>query len=99
MNIRINYKEYKLPESMTAKDIQALVGFLSTLQEVEFVFSKIDGVYHKFPYLGEYANVQMVAETDTLHASRAQAEEARDEYDIAVKAKADAEELMAHPED
>jgi len=99
MNIRINHKEYKLPESITAKDMAALVGFLSTLQEVEFVFSKLDGVYRKFQYVGEYASVQMVAETDTLHASRALAEEARDEYDIAAKAKADAEELMAHPED
>ena len=99
MSIRINHREYKLPESMTAKDIQALAGFLSTLQEVEHVFSKLDGVYHKFQYTAEYASVQMVAETDTLYASRTLAEEARDEYDIAAKAKADAEELMAHPED
>jgi len=99
MNIRINHREYKLPESMTAKDIQALAGFLSTLQEVEHVFSKLDGVYHKFQYVGEYASVQMVVESDTQYASRALAEAARDEYDIATKAKAAAEELMAHPED
>ena len=99
MNIRINHREYKLPESITAKDMAALVGFLSTLQEVDYVLAKTDGVYHKFQYVGEYASVQMVAETDTQYASRALAEEARDEYDIAAKAKADAEELMAHPED
>jgi hypothetical protein len=99
MNIRINYKEYKLPESMTAKDIQALVGFLSTLQEVESVFSKVDGVYHKFHYVGEFANVQMVAETEMPYASRALAEAARDEYDENVKAKQAAETLMADPED
>jgi hypothetical protein len=99
MNIRINHREYKLPESITAKDMAALVGFLSTLREVESVFSKLDGVYQRFQYVGEYASVQMVSETETLYASRTLAEEARDEYDIAAKAKADAEELMAHPED
>ena len=99
MNIRINQREYKLPESMTAKDIQALAGFLSTLQEVEFVFSKLDGVYRKFQYVGEYASVQMVSETEMLYASRALAEAARDEYDENVKAKAAAEALMADPED
>jgi len=99
MNIRINHREYKLPESMTAKDIQALVGFLSTLQEVDYAYTKIEGAYRKFHYAGEYASVQMVSETEMLYASRALAEAARDEYDENVKAKAAAEEFMAHPED
>lgn len=99
MNIRINHREYKLPESITAKDMAALVGFLSTLQEVDYVLTKADGVYRKFQYVGEYASVQMVAETDTQYASRALAEAARDEYDENVKAKAAAEALMADPED
>jgi len=99
MNIRINYHEFKLPESMAAKDIQALVGFLSTLQEVDYVYTNIEGAYQKFNYVGEFARVHLVADTESRYASRALAEAARDEYDIAVKAKADAEELMAHPED
>ena len=99
MNIRINNREYKLPESMTTKDIQALVGFLSTLQEVDYVYTKIEGAYRKFHYVGEFANVQMVAETEMRYASRALAEAARDEYDIAAEAKAAAEALMANPED
>lgn len=99
MNIRINHREYKLPESMTAKDIQAIIGFLSTLQEVDYVYTKIEGAYRTFHYVGDFASVQMVAETETRYASRALAEAARDEHDEEVKAKAAAEELMADPED
>jgi len=99
MNIRINNREYKLPESMTTKDIQALVGFLSTLQEVDYAYTKIEGAYRKFHYVSEFASVQMVAETEMPYASRALAEAARDEYDENVKAKAAAEALMADPED
>jgi len=99
MNIRINYHEFKLPESMAAKDIQALVGFLSTLQEVDYAYTNIEGNYRKFHYVGEFARVHLVADTETRYASRALAEAARDEYDENVKAKAAAEEVMADPED
>lgn len=99
MNIRINHREYKLPDSITAKDMAALVGFLSTLQEVDYVYTNIEGAYRKFHYVGEFANVQMVADTETRYASRALAEAARDEHDIEVEAKAAAEALMADPED
>ena len=98
MNIRINHREYKLPESITAKDMAALVGFLSTLQEVEYVLAKTEGTYRRFAYVGEYASIQMVAEADTPYMCRALAEAARDEYDIEVQAKAAAEALMADPE-
>lgn len=99
MNIRINHCEYKLPESITAKDMAALVGFLSTLQQVDYVLTRAEGTYRRFAYVGEYASIQMVSEAETPYMCRALAEAARDEYDENVKAKAAAEALMADPED
>ena len=97
--IRINYATYQLPEGMSAKDIQALVGFLSTLQSVDNIYSRVEGNYRQFHFTGEYARVQIVDDTESRYASQALAEAARDLYDEEVRAKAAADEVMADPED
>ena len=63
-HIRINYATFELPEGMSAKDTQALVGFLSTLKAVDFVYSKVEGNMRQFHYTGEYIRVQIAGDNE-----------------------------------
>lgn len=98
-HIRINYNTFQLPEHLSTKDIQALVGFLSTLQSVDYIYSNVEGNYRKFNFTGEYARVQILDDNESRYATQALAEAARDLHDEEVRAKAAAEEVMADPED
>ena len=82
--IKVNNVRFALPDTMSTKDIQALVGFLATLQTVE---THYDYTSSEYLYgLGDHPEVQ-VQETRLTEDARAKSEASYEQY----KAKREAE--------
>lgn len=86
--INVNGTRFALPDTMSTKDIQSLVGFLATLQTVEthYDYSVSDYLYD----LGRYPEVRIEDTTLTADA-KAKSEASYEAY----KAKRDAEKAAA----
>lgn len=88
--VKIGYQIFAMPDSMSAKDIQALAGFFAVIQRVEtrYNFETGDSIY----YSGGSEAVQIV-DVDLVSASEAKriADETHERY----KAKQQAEAQSA----
>jgi hypothetical protein len=77
--IKVGYHTYMIPESMGSKEVQALVGMLSTLREVDSQFSKTTNDFKTFQFLKGYPAVQLG--TAPVWPNQDAAEAERDKYD------------------
>ena len=86
--INVNGTRFALPDTMSAKDVQALIGFLATLQTVD---SRYDYSVSEYLYdLGRYPEVR-IEDIKLTPDARAKHEESYKAY----QAKRDAEKAAA----
>lgn len=86
--INVNGTRFALPDTMSTKDIQALVGFLATLQTIEghYNYETHNSLYE----LGRYPELR-IEETELTPDAKAKSEESYKAY----CAKRDAEKATA----